>query len=311
MKHLLAAVALLASSVLEAELEVAVTPRQLTLGDRAEVTLSVRLPDDLPGNAVSLPEWSSALGSAEILEVGPAEIVTLKNGQRVLRQTLGIAFFEVGGAVIPSISIEVATATGPRTLSSDEVEVDVVSVLPQGEAEPAIKPPAPPQRLAFGERFWWAFGALLVTCGFALGLLITQNRRQNPEFGGRARLSPREELDQALSILRSQSDVLALHAGVSITARRYLGRVFDFPAPESTTSEIHQRLRQRHLDADLVRQTHRLLASCDMVKFARRAVELEQGRERVAEVESIADATESWLHPDTPSDSSVEQGLRT
>lgn len=307
MTRLVAALALLASSAFDTRLDVAVTPGELTIGDRAELTLSLRLADGLPTGAVSWPEWGAALGSAEILEIGPVETLTLEGGQRLLTQTLGVTFFEIGEGIIPSIALEVATANGSQSLTSEEVRYSVRSILPEGEAEPQAKPPAPPQRLGLGERFWWATSALLATCLAALALLVQQSRERESEAGALPRLSPRQELERALESLRTESNSDSLHAGISMTTRRYLGRTLDFPAPESTTSEIQRLCRQRQLEPDLVNRTGRLLTSCDMVKFARRHVDLARGQERLAEVESIADGVDEWLRPPEPNDSRLEE----
>lgn len=297
MTQLVSALALLAVAALGPDLDVTVTPQQLTVGDRAELTLSLRLPEQLPTGAVSWPEWQSALGEVEILEIGPVESVTLSDGRRLLTQTLDVTFFEVGEAVIPPIGVELALAGGPTVISSDEVSLNVVSVLPADEAEPQAKPPAPPQPLTLGERFWWASGALLATCIVAMALLLQQSSRVDAASSTTPRLSPREELQRALMSLRAESDAESLHAGVSMTTRRYLGRVLQFAAPESTTSEIQRALRQRQIEADLVARTGRLLGACDMVKFARQDVSLESGRQHITEIESLADGVDVWLRP--------------
>ena len=221
-----------------------------------------------------------------------------------------MTFFEVGNAVIPSMALEVSTASGPLMLASDAIDVAVISVLPEGDAELEAKPPAPPRSLQMGEPFWWASGALLATCLAALVLLARQASGRGDDAGLEPKLSPRQELALSLETLRSEDDAAALHEGVSMTTRRYIGRLLAFPAPESTTSEVDRELRRRQLDPDLARRTGRLLSTCDMVMFARREVSLESGRERIDEIEAIADGLDAWIAP-TLEDESTGDGRTT
>ena len=85
-----------------------------------------------------------------------------------------------------------------------------------------------------------------------------------------------------------------------MTARRYVGRVLGFRAPESTTAEVRRELHRRNVDADVVARTGKLLRACDMVMFARREVELDRGLERVDEVVSIADSVDAWVRAQQP-----------
>lgn len=300
MSHLVATLALLTARALTPELEVTVEPRQLTVGDRAALTLRLRLPAELPAGDVSWPHWERSVGGVEILAVGPLETVELEGGERLLTQTLDITVFEVGEAVVPSIGLEVAAAEGPRRLSSDEIRLDVVSVLPEDEAEPQARPPAPPRPPEIGERFWWTSGALAAACCAALALLLQHGGRGGAAPVAAPVLSPRQELDRSLAALAAERDVASLYAGLSMATRRYLGRALDFAAPESTTSEIARTLKRLRLDAELVARTARLLTACDMVKFAASEPGPEAARERIGESESIADGIDEWLRPAEP-----------
>jgi hypothetical protein len=304
MTRLVGALAVLATAALGPSLDVSVTPLELTVGDRAEVRIRVRLSPSLPDGAVAWPALESRLGDAEVLEVGPVEVSPLDNGDRLLERQLTIAFFEVGEAVLPPLQIEVSTASGPVALRSEEVRVTVRSVLPEGDGPPEARPPAPPQRLAIGERFWWTSGALLATCLAALAMLARQSTGGTLE-GPPPLLTPRQELERDLATLRAEQDPAALHQGISMTTRRYLGRRLGFPAPESTTSEVARELRRRRLDPPVARRTESLLAACDMVMFARRDVALEPSRARLDEVVSIADAVDAWLEPQPGSEDAV------
>jgi hypothetical protein len=289
--------ALAAAPVRGAELELAVEPQRLTVGDRAALTLTLRSSEELPQGAVGWPAWEGTLGTLEILAVGPLESVAGRDGERLLTQTLEVTSFEVGEAVVPPVGVRLALPDGENTLTTEEVRLEVVSVLPEDEAEPAPRPPAPPQPLAVGRRFWWLAGLLAAICVGAAVLLLRQARRGESPAVAAARLSPREELERALEALRNLADAASLYTGISMATRRYLGRILGFAAPESTTSEIQRALRGRRLHADLAARVGRLLTACDLVKFARRDASLDSGRERLAEIAGIADEVDAWLRP--------------
>jgi hypothetical protein len=114
-----------------------------------------------------------------------------------------------------------------------------------------------------------------------------------------------DEFRQALKTLRSEREVIALHAGLSLAMRRFLGRTLGFTAPESTTTEIKRELRQRQMPVELVRQTGDLLNSCDLVKFARREAGPGAVEGRIDGAQSIAEGVSALLST-PPADEAAE-----
>jgi hypothetical protein len=161
------------------------------------------------------------------------------------------------------------------------------------QAEP--RPPAPLRRLELGSRFWWVAGALLLTCLAALWILraLVRDLDSGDSF---VETAPMDELRSALAALRTETETVALHAGLSLAVRRFLGRTLDFTAPESTTTEIRQKLRLRQMPLELVRDVGELLSSCDLVKFARRAAPRETIEGRIEGAQSIANGVSKLLN---------------
>ena len=169
MTELLIVLASLASAALEPHLEVELAPTELTVGDRAEVVVSLTLPDGIPPSAVEWPEWPPALGEAEVLEVGPVEPVAGPGRSQRLVQRLDVTFFRVGELSLPPLTLKLpgdqqAGDTAPAVLRSEPVKVTVRSVLPEGDTPPEPKPAAPPRSLSWGEPFWWMAGGVAMTC---------------------------------------------------------------------------------------------------------------------------------------------------
>ena len=109
-------------------------------------------------------------------------------------------------------------------------------------------------------------------------------------------LPPFEELASELSRAASASPGDA-HVRLSWALRRYLGRVLQFPAVYSTTSQIQQQLLSRRLPGPLVRRAVELLRSCDLVKFARGEVGAGQSAERLAAAREIGREVEERFAP--------------
>jgi hypothetical protein len=179
----------------------------------------------------------------------------------------------------------------------------VHSVLPAGEKEPALKPPAAPRQLPLGKAFWWTLGASGFLLGFLVWALWRRHRAENlEEEVVQPQLPPFDELLGELDRIAAEPSVVRLHTRLSLALRAYLGRSLSFAAGESTTSEIYRTLLARRMPGQLVRQLVELLRACDMVKFARQEVGEEKAKERLATARQLARETETWARPVEPVD---------
>lgn len=284
------------------QVEVALSPQgELTVGDRVEAVLTLRVdPAALDGDP-RFPVWGPGWGNAEVLEKSAPERV---EGGAVWRQRLVLAAFRTGKVELPPV--EVAVPLRDRTVQARTPEVlalTVRSVLPAGEEEPAPKPPAPPRQLPIGAAFWWTLGISSLLLALLGGLLWRQRRAQAAvEEAARPALPPFDELLGELDRMADEPSVVRLHTRLSLALRSYLGRSLDFPAAESTTSEIHRSLLARRMPGTLVRQTVELLRACDLVKFARQEVGEDRARERLAAARQVGREIETWARPVEPVD---------
>ncbi|MDX1644104.1 MAG: hypothetical protein R3244_07085 [Thermoanaerobaculia bacterium] len=289
----------------ESELVTRLEPAEITVGDRSELLVELRLPAGTSPRDVGWPSWEQHLGEAEILAVSAVES-SVEGTDQVLRQLLTLTLFRTGSFTLPAVAVSIAREEGEETLTSSPGTLEVVSVLPPGEELPEAKPPAPPRPLAFGARFWWLTASLAALCLAGLVWLASRERKSALD-GSEPRLPPLEELTRTLEGLRRESDAVALHAGASLALRRYLGRRLGFTAPESTTTEVDRALRRRRLETGLLRRTIELLTACDMVKFARQEVDEAEARDRLDRLEALARRIEEWLQPQ-PDEESPRDG---
>lgn len=157
---------------------------------------------------------------------------------------------------------------------------------------------AAPRPLAVPATFWWATVALALAC--AAAAIAVARRRPATAAGPAAPVQPPlPELLDALATLVAL-DPIAGAQRLSTAFRRYLGRVFRFPAVESSTSEIHRQLLGRALEPALVRRGVQLLRDCDQVKFARKPFGRDDLGQQVAIARELAAGVERHLAPPAP-----------
>lgn len=280
------------------KVEVSLTPQsELTVGDQVEAVLTLRVDPSTLGGDPRFPVWGASWGEAEVLAKNEPERVQ-EGGGTVWRQRLTLAAFRTGKVALPPV--EIAVPLRDRTIqvrTPENMALTVRSVLPAGEKEPKPKPPAAMRQLPIGAPFWWTVGI----SGLVLALLawlLWRKRAEAPEMeAAPPQLPPFDELLGELDRIAAEPSAVRLHTRLSLALRSYLGRSLDFPAAESTTSEIHRSLLGRRMPGPLVRQLVELLRACDLVKFARQEVGEERSKERLAAARQLGREIETWSRP--------------
>lgn len=267
----------------EPRLRVELAPGPHTVGDRIPVTLEIVGPARRLAGEPVFPAWEATWGEAEVLSTEPpapappgtdgegGEEPAAAGGVRRWRQSLVLTAFRTGEVRLPPVTVRVPGPDGESELTTaPDLALDVESVLPAEAGEEAeLEPPAPPQPLPWGRRFWITATLLALACAAAIAWAV---RRRAGGLGSATApaLPPLDELRRALSAARGESAPRAGCTVVSLALRRYLGRALSFPAAESSTSEIRRRLAVRSLPPAATRRALAILAECDLVKFARR-----------------------------------------
>lgn len=273
----------------------------LTVGDRIEVTLTVRVHEsDLTGPP-RFPVWQKGWGEAEILfadEPAKRRGTGGALGVAVWEQRLIVTAFRPGRIPLPPI--EVALPYPEKTVAArtpSDLALTLQSVIPPADKDPKPKPAAAPQRLPLGAPFWMTVAALTSAC-LLLGWLLFRRRAAPAETAAPVPvLPPFEELLAELDTLRREPSAVYVHTRISQALRRYLGRSLALPANESTTTEVQRGLLARRLPGTLVRRAVELLRACDMVKFARQEVTPERVQERLETARDIARELEMQNRP--------------
>ena len=270
---------------------VALPARSLTVGDRAEALITLRVPAAarLAGEP-RFPAWRGAWGEAEVRRQEDPQRRTAPDGGAVYSQRLVLAAFHPGRIGLPPVPIAVPLRAGTvQAWTPPSLALAVRSVLPAGAAAASDlrpRPPAPLRQLPLGAPFLWTLAILAAVAAAGIWALWRRARRRRAAAGAEARarplLAPLPELLAALDRLAAEPSPEVLHTGISQALRRYLGRTVGFPAPESTTTEIHRLLLAHGWTSARVRPAVELLRACDLVKFARQHAPTESARQRLA-----------------------------
>ena len=283
------------------QISVALPAAAVTVGDRAEAVITVRVPPTarLAGEP-RFPVWRGAWGEAEVREQGEPRRAAGPGGVAHYRQRLVLAAFHPGRVQLPPVAIALPLGTGTvQAWTPAGLALTVRSVLPAGAAakDLHLRPAAPLRPLPLGTAFFCALAVLAAAAAAGIWALWRRERRRRAAAGeeglaARPLLAPLPELLAALDRLGSEPSPLALHTGISQALRRYLGRAVGFPAPESTTTEIQRRLLARGWPSAHVRPAVDLLRACDLVKFARQQVPAADARERLAAARRLGEEIE-------------------
>jgi hypothetical protein len=282
-------------------LEVSLAPTRPTVGDHVEAVLTLRVPAAALAGEPRFPVFRDSWGEAEIVAKGEPvrDAAAAGGGLATWRQRLVLAAFRPGRIALPPVAAAVPEKAGTvQATTRPDLGFEVRSVLPAGAKDAKLRPPAPLRSLPIGAAFWWTLAALGLLAGAGAWALL---RRRAPG-GAAARAAvppaaPYPELIAELDRLSGEGSPLLVHTRLSFSLRRYLGRTLELPATESTTTEIHRLLHGRRVPQQLVRRTIELLRACDLVKFARQEVGVDNGRQRLAAARAIAGELEEMLRP--------------
>lgn len=297
-----------------ARLEVALTPHEVTVGDRVTAVLTLTVPAGGPEGDPLFPAWGDRWGDAEVLTAEVPERLEARGGDAVFRQRLELTAFRPGEVALPPQTVAVPTTAGSAEISTpEELSFTVASVLPpapepgvsngeDGEQPPPLtpRPEAPPRALPLGAAFWWTAAAGSAAC-LLLGLWVWRGSGL-PVPASASPPAPWAELEAALGRLSAATPGLEGHVVLSRALRRYLGRELGFPAPESSTTEIRRSLSARPVPRGVVDDVATVLSACDLAKFARQPVEGADVARRAEAVRRIGRTLDLHLHPPAPAE---------
>ncbi len=250
--------------------------RTMPIDGHLRLTLVVEAPAH---TAVTLPEITGKLGPfvvASQTAAGPSS----EGAERAQwRRDYILEAEAVGLLTLPALAVgfreQADQPAGARQLQTDPVEITVTSVLPADVDITEPKDIAPPVELPRAPSRWlpWAIGGLAL--GLAvLAALLWRRRRRSGAAGSAPRpahllaLAELERLERELPADRPGTE--EFYARLADILRRYVLGRFGLSAPTQTTEELLAAVARTGGPVAARRQLiGRVLAQCDLVKFAR------------------------------------------
>lgn len=258
--------------------ELTLSPKKPRLGDPLTLTLTALAQ---PGVQVEMPPFGDALGRFSIASFTPRTESTPDGGTRhSQRYVLEVPMS--GHQRIPSLRIEftggradAGQADGGSTgheILTDEIAVDVTSVLPEGDGGELRGLRDPLEETVSGtRRALYALGPAVLLGALAALLLF---RRLRARAGQQARISAYDAAMRRMAELKArgwptEQNVDAFYVELSDIVRRYIEDRYRVRAPELTTEEFLREARQQlQLQQSQREMLEAFLSTCDRVKFA-------------------------------------------
>ena len=292
----------------ELSVDVQLSPREATIGDPLDLTLTVTLPPD----ARLLPQpFGPQLGSFSVLE-GEWEMPGEDGpGQRVWRGK--VAAYETGNLELPGLVVRVESEGETTSARSPSLQVTIVSVLPPdgtGSEPLEIAELKGPASMKAQHRALWIAGLILLVVLLISLLAWWLARRYGDRLAARPvpqdlfhRVPPHVwiygELKRLLeSRLADQGEIEQFFTELSWILKHYLSGRYRLELMERTTSELAPLLREAGAPAGPSRQACSLLERSDLVKFARQIPRPEECRAAVEQTYRIVDATRVTDEPE-------------
>lgn len=266
-------------------LRVRTDKKTIFIGDRIRYEIEAIYPEGLE---ILMPSFKDdKIGDFEIKDAGFKKKAGFF-GKCSISNWYSVTIYSPGKQVIPQVEIRYRkiNAKDWSILKTLAVNINVESILAKTNPSAAdirdVKGP-----FGFFEINWWFVGALIIFISGLVIFIIKKARHVAPE-----RLpheTALEELESARSNLLKGGDVKEFYVGVSDCIRRYIERAFKLKAPEMTTEEFLNSLKNaRELTVEQKGLLKEFLNACDLVKFAKHAPSK-------AETESLYDTAKKFV----------------
>lgn len=242
--------------------------------DSIRVGDTINLSVVLDGN-FTLREYPEAEAFPEDIDMLSRQRFQLESGRDSIVYSL--QYFGVEDVTIDPLEFAITTAEKDTILRSSRVPLYFKSTLASDQEE--LRPLKP--IFDFARSYWpIILGViLLIGLGFLLIRYLKERSKQDvfmPEsFRETEFINPLDELEEDIVALRSakqptnREEFETFYVRLADAIRRYLKRVYDFPALEMTTREIITELQRERASAELIRDVKKVLRDADMVKFAK------------------------------------------
>ncbi len=248
----------------------------IMIGDQVGLELGIKLPS---GFTTLWPAISDTITeNIELISRSGIDTV-FDEDQMILSQQLTITSFDSGYFEMPSFSFLFGKEGDSLTFSSESQNLFLQVYTPEVDTSQAFKVIKAPysEPYTFMEIFPWVLGGLIIIALIAFGIWFIIRRKKNkPVFASKPKpLRPPQEVAlEKLETLRlekvwQQGNLKKYHSQLTNIVREYLDRRFNFDAPEMTSGEIINELRNHKVNDEVMTKISSSFQLSDLVKFAK------------------------------------------
>ncbi len=250
--------------------------KQITIADRITLVLEVLADQKYE---VELPKFGDKLEQFGIVDYDTMAPKLLEDSRISYRRSYELEPFLSGDYQIPPMNVrfweQSKQSQKVHEIQSEQIVIKVSSLLPEKYAQLKIKDLAGPVELPAVARDWLytAAGAALLLVGAVIGLVVWLGHRHKDTIKS-IRIPPdqmaRRQLEKLLAEkLVEQGKLKLFYIRLSGILRHYIENRFALHAPEQTTEEFLEEIRDNHvLGAKYKVLLGEFMKHCDMVKFA-------------------------------------------
>lgn len=244
-----------------------VDKRSVLIGDRVLYTLEVRSRLNMDVKAPDIKD--ARMGAFEVKDHRAKKSSTFF-GDHIFINQYSLALYSIGKHIIPSLDVryKAKESSGWVTLKTPEVSVTAASVLPKGVAVTDIKDIKGPM-VSYPIGLIIAISVLFAALAAIIVRFILMRRSKISRPAHEIAI---ENLECIMALLMSGGSLKDYYVGISDCVRHYIETRFSLKAPEMTTEEFLDSLK----DSASLSDAHKALMSdflsaCDLVKFAKYA----------------------------------------
>ena len=267
--------------------------KELTVGDRASLTLEVTYP---AGHQVILPRLPENWEAFEVRDESPSVTTANDDGTETIAKVFEVTLFAPGTFVTPDVEITVRDPAGQLdSVFASRLWFSVAPVLTDEDAE--LRDIRPQHNLPVMPLWPLALGGLLLLGLIAAAIYLLLGRRRL----ARPISAPITDTRTAYQIVRDElAEINRLdlpgryrfkehYAMVADAIRRYLEGEHRMSALDRTTEEVRSALAETDITANDSLVIVRFLSDCDLVKFTELRPEVDEARRFTAEARRVVE----------------------
>ncbi len=279
------------------ELHLRVSKERITIAERLTLELEALAEE---GYEVELPRFGEKLEEFGIVDYESPPKELTEDGRVKTLRVYTLEPFLSGDYKIPSMTVlfrETGGTDGEHELQTEEVAVQVNSLLPKDVEELEIRDIAGPDEIPSKWLLWTGLGAgVLLLVVLAAGLFWWLRRRRIRQEEERRRMAHElayARLEKLIAEeLLEKGMVKRFYNELSWILRHYIEDRFGLKAPERTTEEFLRELQGNGtLETSWQRILARFLGHCDLVKFAEHVPSKEEIQETFDTTKAFIEAT--------------------